>query len=176
MNSDYFDNHVAFAPPDQRELAIWELTGRLHRVNAYVKTSLAEALRDAPLSLSEVFTLASLTMEPTHTLSHSRLAEETFTNTSTITNRIDRLEARGLVRRQSAPNDRRTILVAITPDGREAYRESTQIIAAVYAALFQGLNQDDLDVVNLGLRRLLRMLEGDRETTNRAISAQVEAD
>ena len=37
----------------------------------------------------------------------------------TMTNRIDRLEARGLVDRRSDPDDRRGVLVRLTDDGRQ---------------------------------------------------------
>lgn len=38
----------------------------------------------------------------------------------TMTNRVDRLEARGLVERAPSPTDRRGVLVGLTSQGRKA--------------------------------------------------------
>ena len=46
------------------------------------------------------------------------LARETLLSTGAMTNRIDRLETRGAVRRRHDPADRRCVLVSLTPAGR----------------------------------------------------------
>lgn len=50
-------------------------------------------------------------------LTPSALATEMMLSTSAMTNRIDRLEKRGLVRRESDPADRRSVRVQLTEDG-----------------------------------------------------------
>jgi len=44
---------------------------------------------------------------------------------ASVTNTIDRLEQRGLVRRRPAQEDRRRILAEITPEGRKLARRAT---------------------------------------------------
>jgi DNA-binding MarR family transcriptional regulator len=56
---------------------------------------------------------------PPHRLSPTQLAESTLVTTGTMTNRLDRLEARGLVRRLPNPDDRRGLAVELTGAGRE---------------------------------------------------------
>ena len=51
-------------------------------------------------------------------LSPGRLLRETLVTSGTMTNRVDRLEARGLVERLPDPRDRRGVLVRLTADGR----------------------------------------------------------
>lgn len=53
-------------------------------------------------------------------LSPGRLIRETLVTSGTMTNRIDRLAARGFVERLPDPNDRRGVLVKLTPEGRTA--------------------------------------------------------
>ena len=53
-------------------------------------------------------------------LSPGRLLKETLVTSGTMTNRVDRLAARGFVERLPDPNDRRGVLVRLTPEGREA--------------------------------------------------------
>ncbi|RMI29696.1 MarR family winged helix-turn-helix transcriptional regulator [Nocardia stercoris] len=52
-------------------------------------------------------------------LSPSRLAESLLVTTGTMTNRLDRLEKRGYIRRIPNPEDRRGILVELTDVARE---------------------------------------------------------
>jgi DNA-binding MarR family transcriptional regulator len=51
-------------------------------------------------------------------LSPGRLLRETLVTSGTMTNRVDRLETRGLVERLPDPSDRRGVLVRLTDEGR----------------------------------------------------------
>lgn len=51
------------------------------------------------------------------TLSPSALAKEMMLSTSAMTNRLDRLEKRGLVQRRVDPNDRRGLKIVLSEDG-----------------------------------------------------------
>ncbi len=53
-------------------------------------------------------------------LSPGVLLTRTLVTSGTMTNRIDRLESRGLVARRAAPSDRRGVLVRLTDAGRAA--------------------------------------------------------
>jgi DNA-binding MarR family transcriptional regulator len=54
---------------------------------------------------------------PPYELSPGRLLRETLVGSGTMTNRLDRLEARGLVRRRPDPADGRGVLVRLTAAG-----------------------------------------------------------
>lgn len=54
---------------------------------------------------------------PPYRLSPSRLAQYTLVSSGTMTNRLDRLEALGLVERIANPEDRRGMDVALTAQG-----------------------------------------------------------
>ena len=53
-------------------------------------------------------------------LFRSRLLRETLVTSGTMTNRVDRLAARGYVERSPDPDDRRGVIVRLTPDGKDA--------------------------------------------------------
>lgn len=53
-------------------------------------------------------------------LSPGRLLRETLVTSGTMTNRVDRLTARGLVERYPDPDDRRGVIVRLTVDGKLA--------------------------------------------------------
>ena len=55
---------------------------------------------------------------PPHHLSPGQLLAQTLVTSGTMTNRIDHLERRGLVRRRPDPNDARSVRVHLTAAGR----------------------------------------------------------
>ncbi|KUL95609.1 MarR family transcriptional regulator [Bosea sp. WAO] len=50
-------------------------------------------------------------------LTPSELAKDMMLSTSAMTNRLDRLERRGLIARQSDPQDRRSLRIVLTDEG-----------------------------------------------------------
>jgi len=56
-------------------------------------------------------------IEPGRPLPMSRLAETLSCDASNVTGLVDRLESRGLVRRQPSPRDRRVKVLELTPAG-----------------------------------------------------------
>ena len=54
-----------------------------------------------------------------YALSPGRLVTQTLVTSGTMTNRIDRLEQRGLLARSPDPADRRGVVVSLTPAGQE---------------------------------------------------------
>lgn len=57
------------------------------------------------------------------------LAEKLKVNKPAITRVLDRLEAAGLIRRQTDPSDRRSVLTAPTVGGKAFFRQLRQIMA-----------------------------------------------
>jgi DNA-binding MarR family transcriptional regulator len=55
---------------------------------------------------------------PPYVLSPGQLLTRTLVTSGTMTNRIDRLEGRGLVQRRPDPHDRRGVQVRLTGDGQ----------------------------------------------------------
>jgi MarR family transcriptional regulator, organic hydroperoxide resistance regulator len=56
-------------------------------------------------------------IDPERPLAMSRLAEILSCDASNVTGLVDRLEARGLVRRRPSPEDRRVRVIQLTPEG-----------------------------------------------------------
>ena len=58
------------------------------------------------------------------------ICEHTLISSGAMTNRIDRLEERGFVKREANPNDRRSVLVALTAKGKRAIDRAIPIRAS----------------------------------------------
>lgn len=75
------------------------------------------------LDLTPVQGLALRTLDPEAPLAMSALAETLACDASNVTGVVDKLEARGLIARQGAENDRRVKMLVVTEKGREVRRE-----------------------------------------------------
>ena len=96
---------------------------------------------------------------PPYRLTPGRLLTETLVTSGTMTNRIDRLERRGLVVREPAPDDRRVTLVALTDEGRQRVDAAFEDLLAEEQALLADLDAAARTEVAAGLRRLLLQFE-----------------
>lgn len=87
----------------------------------------ARALEPLELELWEYDVLSALRRQGApYTLPATGLARETGLSSGAMTNRIDRLETRGLVRRRPDRNDRRGVNVSLTTSGRKLIDKAIQ--------------------------------------------------
>jgi DNA-binding MarR family transcriptional regulator len=89
--------------------------GSLIRLNKERIRANGALLRPHDLTPQQVWLLAELPPEGGAPI--GTLADAMQCHSSNVTGMVDRLEARGLVRRQPDKSDRRVKLVALTPDG-----------------------------------------------------------
>lgn len=87
-------------------------------------------------------------------LSPGTLVNQTLVTSGTMTNRIDRLAARGLVERLPAPGDRRGVLVRLTGAGLARVDDAMTDLLSVERDLLADLGRADRD----RLADLLRVL------------------
>jgi len=71
------------------------------------------------------------------------LAQREFVSAPTMTRTLRELEDRGLVQRRDDPDDRRSILVAVTADGEHEVLRARSARADILAALITKLEDDD---------------------------------
>jgi MarR family transcriptional regulator, organic hydroperoxide resistance regulator len=75
------------------------------------------------LDLTPVQGMALRTLDPDAPMAMSVLADNLACDASNVTGVVDKLEARGLIARQGAENDRRVKVLAVTEKGRQVRRE-----------------------------------------------------
>src|SRR6266480_4820126 len=92
--------------------------------------------------------------------SPGRLARIMELSSGAMTNRLDRLEEAGLLRRLPDPDDRRGILVELTADGKRVYEEAVGVQARKEALVASALTVAEKKQLNALLRRM--MLEFER--------------
>jgi DNA-binding MarR family transcriptional regulator len=76
-------------------------------------------------------------------------------DTGAVTRMLDRLEAKGLVRRTPCPNDRRVMQLALTAEGESLCREIPFGLARVGNQLLRGFTPKEFATLKGFLRRML---------------------
>ncbi|MGB5576463.1 MAG: MarR family transcriptional regulator [Woeseiaceae bacterium] len=94
---------------------------------AFVRQA-TEALEPLGLELFEYDVLSVLRRQgKPYALAATRLAKATGLSSGAMTNRVDRLEERGFVRRRRDRNDRRGVDVSLTASGRRTIDKAIQL-------------------------------------------------
>jgi DNA-binding MarR family transcriptional regulator len=92
-------------------------------------------------------------------LTPTLLSVEALISTAGMTNRLDRLEQAGLVRRLPDPDDRRGILVELTGEGRELVDAAVDAHRGLSKRLLGELDTGERDELDRLLRKLLVPLD-----------------
>ncbi|QSX42478.1 MarR family winged helix-turn-helix transcriptional regulator [Shewanella cyperi] len=100
-----------------------------------------DTVGESGLPLSWVHTIEMLGVHGPRRMTD--LAKLNHVTLGTLTSRIDKLEALGLVERQANPEDRRSLLIALTEAGRAVFDEHDRKHRALTAALMAKLSQKE---------------------------------
>jgi DNA-binding MarR family transcriptional regulator len=93
--------------------------GRLSRLSRLISAELHRTFSAHGLDPASFDVLATLRRsEPPHRLTPAELMRASMITSGAVTQRLDRLEARGLVTRARSESDGRSVYVALTDDGR----------------------------------------------------------
>ncbi|MBO0699635.1 MAG: MarR family transcriptional regulator [Zavarzinella sp.] len=97
-----------------------EVVGRVLILAQHLERTINEALADHGLTLGQFDILATLRREgPDGRLTPTQLMRSVALSSGGMTNRLDRLEQAGLIRREADPEDRRGVVVGLTRKGQE---------------------------------------------------------
>ncbi|WP_434595995.1 MarR family winged helix-turn-helix transcriptional regulator [Streptomyces sp. A5-4] len=83
------------------------------------------------------------------------LLKAAMVTSGAITNRIDRMEAKGLVERVREGGDRRTVTIRLTEHGHEVTREYMAAHLANEARMLKELSREECEQLGNSLRKLL---------------------
>jgi DNA-binding MarR family transcriptional regulator len=137
------------------------IVGRVSRLSRLIDRHLAVNFARHGIESWMYDVLATLRRNgPPYELTAGELVRQTMITTGAMTNRIDRLQARGLVVR-AAGTDRRTVIVRLTAAGREMVDDVVTGHLATERSLLAPLSATRQRQLAGMLRELLAPLEGD---------------
>jgi DNA-binding MarR family transcriptional regulator len=99
-------------------------------------------------------------------LTLSGLAKEVSLGASTVTGIVDRLESKGLVRRQRDTHDRRRIVLAITKEGQRIVDAAPPLLQDRFSQRLRELPELEQATIALSLERVVEMMEAENLDTS----------
>ena len=142
------------------EVGALQVTARLARIGPHLARRQEAIFGRFGLNRGEVGALSALRIAgPPHRLSPTQLGRGLMLSSAGVTSRIDRLEARGLVRRLPDPHDRRGVIVELTDEGVAIVDAAVAANSASDRQLLERLEPDELVTLERLLRKILAGLE-----------------
>jgi DNA-binding MarR family transcriptional regulator len=134
--------------------------GRLGRIHVRASRAIEAVFEAHGLSTGEFDVLAALRRAGApHALTPTQLARSLMLSPGGMTNRIDRLEEAGWVRREPDPDDRRSLAVVLTEEGLALVDAAVADHVANEATLLASLSASQRRALDDALRALLAALE-----------------
>jgi DNA-binding MarR family transcriptional regulator len=155
--TDEVDEIVARWQSERPDLDVTPLQvlSRVSRLAKHLDRARRSAFASHGLETWEFDVLSALRRQgPPYQLSPGALLRATLVTSGTMTNRIDRLAASGLVSRRPDPQDKRGVLVQLTDAGRRTVDNAFAALLAGEEALLRGLDAGQQEQL-AGLLRIL---------------------
>src|SRR3954462_9247047 len=160
--ADDVDRIVAAWRRERPDLDVGPLhvLSRVSRLARHLDLARGAAVAQHGLEGWEVDVLSALRAAGSpYQLSPGQLVAQTLVTSGTMTNRVDRLQRRGLVGRSPDPNDRRGGIVSLTPTRRQGRDAAMADLLGREHAILSGLGEVDQSRLAGSLRRLLAPFE-----------------
>ena len=136
------------------------IMGRLMRIAKHMENHVAEVHKRYDLKMGEFDVLATLRRsgEP-YRLTPSELISSMMLTSGAMTNRLDKLEKKGLIDREHSKEDRRSVTVQLTSKGFELIDALIEQHLQAQHELMGSLTRDEREQVNQALKLLLPQYE-----------------
>jgi DNA-binding MarR family transcriptional regulator len=142
------------------DVAATGVLGRISRIAALVDQEMDRIFQPHDLNGGDFVVLAALRRSgKPYQLTPTALTRSMMVSSGGTTKRLDRLETRGLVRRESDPEDRRGTLVTLTHAGLAVIDTVASEHVQNEKRLLAALSPDERDALTRLLRELLLGLE-----------------
>ncbi|MFA0415051.1 MarR family winged helix-turn-helix transcriptional regulator [Vibrio renipiscarius] len=132
------------------------IIGRMLLLSKHLETQISKLHKQHDLKLGEFDVLASLLRSgKPHALTPSELLDALMLTSGAMTNRLDRLEGKGLITRVSNKHDRRSVTVQLTESGFELMTQLIEQHVNLQKELIAGIAQQERGQLNAVLTQWL---------------------
>ena len=137
-----------------------EVIGRISQLSALIQRELERVFAQHGLAGGDFDVLATLRRSGApYRLTPGELSRSTMVTTGGMTKLLDRLESRGLIRREPDPRDRRGKRIALTDDGRALVDRAVEAHLQNEERLLADLSDAEREELAALLRELLIALD-----------------
>jgi DNA-binding MarR family transcriptional regulator len=159
---DHIDRFLAeFAKDFPRvDTEVEGIVDRIGGLNRRIRREMEQTLADFGLNFGEYKVLAVLRFGgPPYCRTPGELSKMEEISSGAMTNRLDRLEQAGLIRRHPDIADRRAIQVELTPKGKQVYEKAFAAQAEKEELVASALTKNEQEELNALLRRMMLAAE-----------------
>ena len=125
----------------------------MRRIVGEMAQAIDRRMVDDGLTNAQWMPLMKLSMGHADTV--AELARACETDTGAMTRMLDRLEAKGLCRRERSSEDRRVVHLHLTPEGQEAAKGIPAVLSQIQNECLAGFTADEWQTLKQLLRRVL---------------------
>ncbi len=133
------------------------LIAKTHRIGGRI---FARMLRERGVEINPAHGRVLVVLWEEGSMTINELAKRVSLGKSTLTNTIDRLEAAGQIVRVRSVDDRRKIVIELTPKNKALHKLYDDVSAEMTRLFYQGFSKDDAARLDAYLARVLANLEG----------------
>jgi DNA-binding MarR family transcriptional regulator len=151
------------------DLEIEGIVERIDKLKRYVDRTMQDTLEAYDLSHGEWKLLQNLrSAGPPYRGKPGKLAKRLGLSSGAMTNRLDNMERRGVIRRVDDPDDRRGVIVELTDEGRRLWDEAVGVQAEKESVVGHALTVAEREELNELLRRLMHAFEAEHGPIHKA--------
>jgi DNA-binding MarR family transcriptional regulator len=135
---------------------------RIYKLERHIDSTMRDTLDAFDLSYGEYKLVMHLRYGgPPYRGKPGKLAKRLGLSTGAMTNRLDNMERRGLIRRLDDPDDRRGVLIELTDEGKRLWDEAVGVQAEKESIVATALDEKERRALNTLLRRLMNAFENE---------------
>lgn len=129
----------------------------LHQVRSRMVSAIDAELAPLDITWAQWGTLLHIANGKASTA--AELCRSVAGDTGSMTRMLDRLEQKGLIRRERSAEDRRVVRLFLTDAGRELYPQLPPIAVKILNRHLRGFSRDELETLKGFLRRMVANAE-----------------
>ncbi len=88
-------------------------------------------------------------------ITQHELSQRLMIDKGTVSKMLNRLEKAGMIRRKANPDDRRSIIITVTPHGEETYQRMQEQGNEYHKLMVEGLSREEISALEQSLRKIL---------------------
>ena len=157
-----------YGPETLRALSLWVV---MNRAMASLSRKIEGDIRERGFSLTEWGVLEHLYHKGPQPM--AKLGDQILVTGGSVTYVVDKLEKRGLVRRDPCQHDRRIIYAVLTESGTHVMQDEFPKHAAKITSIMSVLNQEEQESVRELLKRLGLSAAGKLDPDNKSASERM---
>lgn len=127
------------------------------RTGAKMKNYLHQKFKPLDITTEQWGLLARLSVQTG--ISQKELSEKSCKDQPNITRILDKLEEKGLIRREANPEDRRGFLVFLTESGSSLREKAVTIVRATLSEALKGFSEEETVLLKTLLNRIFDNLD-----------------